>query len=111
MPTTIEPSTCLPERATAASRLFATTSRRIPTHRDDYGDNPTVGLHLKRRNLEKYPLFDPTIDPASRPDFGIYLGQQSDGFVVALKDLFMTKCIGIEVFETEEALHEEWTLD
>lgn len=76
---------------------------RTPTGPLDYGDAATVGLHVKRTDLD---LNDLNADDA----FGMYLGEHQDGFVILITDLFSRPMVA-EVFPTIEEMKEAWRLD
>lgn len=75
--------------------------KRIPTAADDFGDPQTVGLHLKRQGY--------SIEHDHPEPFGRYLGQHSDGYVVAVSNVF--DFVGAEVYNTLDELKQEWQLD
>lgn len=78
-------------------------SRRVPTDAFDYGDERTVLLHLKRVGS--------SIGDLKEDNYGMYLGQQNDGYVVAIKNFIGNDFIGCEVFETIEEMKTIWQLD
>ena len=69
-------------------------------HRDDWGDEQTIGVNLKRINYN----FN------NENDFGIYLGKHDIGFVVAIKS-WDFKITGGEVFTSLEELKTVWEID
>ena len=72
---------------------------RIPTSEDDWGDNLTRGLHLKRRGITlSHMLFN--------RDFGVYLGENKVG--VKAMDYTVTSVIE---YDTPEEMHSNWLLD
>jgi hypothetical protein len=77
--------------------------KRQPTGPDDFGDETTVGLHLKRRGVNLGNASD-----ADSP-FGRYLGLHDDGYVVLATGLFNVS--HIETFDSLEELKEDWQLD
>lgn len=76
---------------------------RRPTSPHDYGDQDTVGLHVKRNRFD-------IGDVAADDVFGLYLGKHHDGYVILVTDIF-SKPNGAEVFETIEEMKAEWQLD
>lgn len=76
---------------------------RCPTSEYDYGDQETVGLHVKRTTFD-------IGDVAADDVFGLYLGKHQDGYVILVTNVFYTT-IGAEVFETLEEMRKEWKLD
>jgi len=76
---------------------------RRPTSTQDYGDQDTVGLHMKRNTFD-------IGDVAADDVFGLYLGKHHDGYVIMVTDIW-SKPNGAEVFETIEEMKEEWQLD
>jgi hypothetical protein len=94
------------DKETAIQYMRATRrplETRIPTGPLDYGDVPTVGLQVKRVNLD---IGDIDADDA----FGVYLGQHPDGFVILIWDIFYQPT-SAEVFQTIEDVKREWRLD
>ncbi len=77
--------------------------KRIPTHAFDFGDIHTVLLHLKRVGS--------TICDGSPDNYGVYLGEHTDGYVVGIKDFIGTNLTGCEVFESQEEMKTIWQLD
>lgn len=79
--------------------------RRIPKNSEDYGDDQTVGLCLKRKNVNVFE---------GNPDdkFGIFLGKQKDKFIVGVNKLGskfnFTAC---ETFDNLNEMISEWILD
>lgn len=79
--------------------------RRIPKGSEDYGDDQTVGLCLKRKNVIVFE---------GNPDdkFGIFLGKQEDKFIVGVNKLGsrfdFTAC---ETFDSFNEMVSEWVLD
>jgi len=82
----------------------AFSEKRIPTHAFDYGDIHTVMLHLKR-------VGSSIGDSADSQNYGYYLGQHPDGYVVGLKNFFGDELIGCEIFGSEEEMKAVWQLD
>lgn len=78
-------------------------TRRTPTAADDFGDEMTVGLCVKRQSHNMA-----TSDP--NDSFGFYLGQHADGFVIGVHDLFFRPSAA-EVYPTLEDLKADWRLD
>lgn len=66
---------------------------------DDWGDAATIGICLKRHNYNY-----------GENDFGIYLGQYPEGWVVGIQDIGF-EVIKFEVFESLEELKNEWICD
>lgn len=70
----------------------------------DFGDTQTVGVHLKRTGFLCYDL-------ENSLDFGRFLGEHKDGWVVAIcAEDFKGFCTA-EVFKTLEDLKRSWELD
>jgi hypothetical protein len=84
------------------SRLFG--NKRPSKDAFDFGDVATVGKHLKRSDLGFHDL-DINID------FGIFLGEHEDGWVVGIKNEDGTRLTGAEVFESLSDLKRSWILD
>jgi hypothetical protein len=85
------------------STTMVLDSPGLGTSRQDYGGQDSVGLHLKRRWL--------TFDECEiMLDFGVFLGERSDGWYVIIKDP-LHQPIAIEQFETLAQLKEAWDLD
>lgn len=78
--------------------------KRTPQSRYDFGDAATVGKNLKRSGLSFHELEDET-------DFGIYLGEHPDGWVVGIIDGPGTRLVAAEVFKTLGDLKQAWELD
>ena len=78
---------------------------RRPKGSEDYGDDGTVGLCLKRKNVNVFE---------GNPDdkFGIFLGKQEDKFIVGVNKLGskfdFTAC---ETFDEFNEMVSEWVLD
>ena len=78
--------------------------KRLPNGPFDFGDEQTVGLHMKRvgKNILELGEFD----------FGLYLGEVDGQWVVGIKDMMTTlPLVGAELFESLEDLKQEWQLD
>lgn len=74
---------------------------RIPTGPHDYGDEATVGLQMKRNKYSLEGVGD---------DFGMYLGQHGQGYVILVWGLFWNP-VCAEVFPTLDDMKAEWRLD
>ena len=74
---------------------------RRPKSKEDFGDQETVGLHLKRR---EFPECEDNQGP-----FGRYLGEHDGTYVVAVTGVF-DFLYGI-AYDSLEELHKEWVLD
>lgn len=84
------------------SKVFA--EKRSADGPFDYGDNKTVGLHLKRNSF-KFGESDPD------NSFGVFLGHHNDGYVVGVKKIDLSGFSACEVFDSVGDLHAEWRLD
>jgi hypothetical protein len=69
---------------------------------DDWGDQDTVGVHLKKLNYN--------FSEAKAEDFGRYLGKHDIGYVVGVKN-WPGQVVSGEVFETLEELKQRWQID
>lgn len=78
---------------------------RTPTDAFDFGDDATIGLHLKRVG---YTLSDTALDV--NQVFGRYLGRHPDGYVVAVSGLLhdFHTC---EIYDFLPELKRQWQLD
>lgn len=74
----------------------------VPSHPNDFGDQTTVRVMLKRQKSN--------VDLKFETDFGIYLGKHADGFYVAIRNE-QGEAQSYERFETLELLKQEWQLD
>lgn len=95
------------DKATIAQYVKATIvppRHRIPDSRDDYGDLETVGLSMKRDNVD----FNSTDHDNL---FGRYLGHHADGYAILVVTLLTGEPTAVEVFPTLEAMKQEWVLD
>jgi hypothetical protein len=86
-----------------AKKSVLPDQHRIPADAHDYGDQDTVGLHMKRNTFD-------IGDVAADDVFGLYLGKHPDGYVIMVTDVF-SRPTGAEVFETLEEMKAEWRLD
>lgn len=77
------------------------TQRKI-AHHEDWGDQATVGINLKRRGVPFYQ--------ATEECYGLYLGKHEKGFVVGIKS-WVTALKSGELFETLEELKQRWEID
>jgi hypothetical protein len=78
---------------------------RIPKSSKDYGDDKTVGLCLKRKNVNVFKG-----DPDN--NFGIFLGKQEDKFIVGISKLGSKfDFTGCETFDDFNEMVSEWVLD
>lgn len=82
--------------------------QRVSTSEDDFGDERTIGRHVKRRGV--------SIDAADiEKDYGLFLGWKNDRWHVGIKSLaFMfgdERFEGGESYATLEELKSEWVLD
>jgi hypothetical protein len=95
--------------ADAVHKFLAETNwpeqTRIPTNALDFGDDATIGLHLKRVG---YTLSDTTQD--ENQVFGRYLGRHPDGYVVAVSGV-LTGFHTCEIFAFLPELKQHWQLD
>lgn len=78
---------------------------RSPKDAFDFGDDATVGLHVKRVG---YSLSDNTLDP--NQVFGRYLGRHPDGYVVVVTGL-LTGPHSCEIYDFLPELKQQWQLD
>ena len=79
---------------------------RIPKTQDDFGDDQTVGLCLKRRNRCIF-----SGDP--NDSFGLFLGlDDNNKYIVGINELgHKFKFVGGESFDSIEDLKDDWVLD
>jgi len=89
---------------------------RVPTSADDFGDELTINLNIKRR-IERLPSPQGVLlnKDNNHEQFGIYAGHREDcplpeKWCVVLKDV-MWNPVGVECYATLEALKEDWELD
>lgn len=77
--------------------------KRKPVSAFDFGDQATIGLHLKRcgKNIENFVDYD----------FGIYLGESYGKFHVGTMKIMEFKPEKLESFSTLEELKQQWMLD
>ncbi len=80
---------------------------RPTTKHDDFGDQETVGKHLKRRYIE--------FSDYEEYDFAIYLGKHESvlgtKYIVGIKNYEGNRLISGESFNSLEELKEAWILD
>jgi len=78
---------------------------RVPNSQDDFGDEKTTLLCLKRKGLNVF-------EGNPNDKFGIYLGEHENKFVVAVNDIgnkySFNSC---ELFDSEVEMKENWILD
>jgi hypothetical protein len=74
---------------------------RKMAHRDDWGDQQTIGVHLKRVGIS-FPYL-------KGGDFAVFLGKHSCGFVVYIKTSAGGLASG-EVFDTLDELKTRWEI-
>lgn len=77
--------------------------KRRALSEDDFGDDLTAGLHLKRRV--------PHTPHHGDHDFGIYLGKVDNQFHVGTMLVLSFMPSKLESFNTLEDLHNNWILD
>ena len=103
--------TCVSVDSVQAIRILLTKAdlvmsdeKRRPSGPFDFGDNETIGLHMKRSGKSLLEL--------GEFDFGLYLGEHEGKWAVGIKDM-KTKLplVGAELFDSLEQLKEEWQLD
>jgi len=70
----------------------------------DFGDQGSVGKHLKRSDLDFYQLEE-------RLDFGVYLGKTRGKYVVGIWNEDCTVLVACEVFESVSEVQHCWQLD
>lgn len=78
--------------------------KRFPTGPFDFGDEQTIGMHMKRvgKNVLELGEFD----------FGLFLGEVDGSWAVGIKDMMtVLPLVGAELYESLEELKEEWQLD
>lgn len=83
------------------SKIFI--PRRRPEHEDDFGDEATIGLQLKRKGKSFEELGD--------YDFGFFLGKVDGMFHIGTHEVGVFKPTRLESYKTMEALHKSWRLD
>ena len=68
----------------------------------DFGDNDTVGKHLKRSDIDYF----------TKPNgFGVFLGQHTIGWVVGIKNLMGSQLVSGLVYDSLDTLKQQWQLD
>ena len=77
--------------------------KRIPQDREDWGDEETVGLMLKRRDFNWNTS-------APNDSFGTYLGKNDNKYVVLQLSLFYQPS-GELAYDSVESMKAEWVLD
>ncbi len=75
--------------------------RRRIKNRQDFGDEASVGVHLRREGLKDY----------KDHDFGIYLGEHFKCFYVGTMLILKFQPTRLEVFDTLSELKEQWEVD
>lgn len=80
--------------------------RRIPTSQDDFGDEGTIGLCLKRRGRDIF-----SGDP--NDSFGLFLGlDDNDRYIVGINEIGSKfKFVAGEAYESLADLKIDWVLD
>ena len=82
---------------------------RDTKHEDDFGDQDTVGIYLKRRgkSFQEYAS-----NPNKEWDFGIFQGKLPNGKfgIAALSIHAPTPQVMLE-FDSMEQIHREWIID
>jgi len=84
----------------------ANKKQRIPKSAEDFGDDETIGLCVKRSGRD---IFEG--DP--NDSFGIFLGKDSDNnYIIGINELGSKfKFVSGESFESLELLKQHWILD
>ena len=82
---------------------FLWGTKRKPVSEFDFGDEVTVGLHVKRRGKN--------IETATDHDYGIYLGESEGKFHVGTHIIMSFAPDKLESFSTLEELKQQWILD
>lgn len=99
----IETELCYAQLEKAA---FSHVRSRIPNSQDDFGDEYTVGLCVKRKGVN---IFE------GHPDdtFGLYLGVDANNrYIVGINKLGARyEFVSGEAFDSLVDLKEKWTLD
>lgn len=83
------------------SPLFG--ERRIPRDINDFGDNETVGLKVKRNGRTFFQQQD--------HDFGVYLGYVNGQYHIGTCEIMSFVPSELESFATLEELKQQWELD
>lgn len=81
-------------------------SKRSPENRSDFGDNKTIGLSLRRIGFN---IDNKEFDPDD--SFGLFLGQHTDGWIVAIKKFDFSGFSSCEVHQSLESIQRKWELD
>lgn len=77
--------------------------RRIPQNQDDWGDDKTIGLQLKKRDFD-FNNSDPS------DSFGMYLGSYDNKYVVVRYGL-LYEVLDAVVYDSQEEMKKDWVLD
>ncbi len=83
------------------SPLFG--KKRIPTAINDFGDEATVGLNIKRMSKNFSEFTD--------HDFGVYLGYVRNKYHIGTCEILSFAPSKLESFNTLEELKKQWGLD
>lgn len=75
---------------------------RVATHADDFGDEATVGLRVKKRK---------SFDEFQDHDFGIFLGKQEGKFCIGTCVIMDFVPNRISLYDSSEEMHRDWQLD
>lgn len=99
----IEVSDCYEQLEKVARACF---NSRIPTHQDDFGDEGTIGLCLKRRGRNIF-----SGDP--NDSFGLFLGlDDNNRYIVGINKLGSKFAfVAGEAYESLTDLKIDWVLD
>lgn len=86
--------------------ILSDIKHRIPKSADDFGDDETVGLCVKRKD---HSIFSG--DP--NDSFGIFLGKDNNNnYIIGINELgYKFKFVSGESFESLESLKQNWILD
>lgn len=78
---------------------------RVPTSQNDFGDDKTALLCLKRKGIDIF-------EGNPNDKFGVYLGEHENKFVVGVNDIGSKyKFNSCEVFDSEVEMKQTWVLD
>lgn len=80
--------------------------KRQPAHIMDYGDDDTVGLHLKRKDYELLPK-----KVAQGCKWGIFFGGYKGKWYVGVTKVIIKYPLGMFEYDTLDALKKDWALD
>ena len=78
--------------------------QRQSKHEYDFGDQATVGSHVKRIGLGFHEL-------QTERDFGAFLGEYEGRYGIGIWSFGATHFVGCETFDSLEELKKHWQLD